>query len=84
MGQSFQEPAEKGKQKTGLDDDGETKQKKETPMYSESMRFSVKVMERMVNQNAENEAPRGRGDMHGRQAHSPPLMSVGSWFRCCF
>lgn len=40
-----------------IDDDDGKKQKKDSngPIYSESMKLSIKIMERMVNQNAENE-----------------------------
>jgi dynein intermediate chain 1 len=33
----------------------EPKKKEQDPLYSDSMRTSIKVMERMVNQNAEQE-----------------------------
>eukprot|EP00931_Biecheleriopsis_adriatica_P115177 TRINITY_DN909_c0_g1_i3.p1 TRINITY_DN909_c0_g1~~TRINITY_DN909_c0_g1_i3.p1 ORF type:complete len:689 (+),score=169.86 TRINITY_DN909_c0_g1_i3:48-2069(+) len=37
-------------------DDGDKKKKKDSdPTYSENMKLSIKIMERMVNQNAENE-----------------------------
>ena len=39
------------------EDDGEKKKKADanTPIYSDNMKLSIKIMERMVNQNAENE-----------------------------
>jgi len=43
--------------KTGFDDDDGKSKKKDSngPIYSESMKLSIKIMERMVNQNAEND-----------------------------
>lgn len=42
--------------KDGEDDEKEKKKKSESdPLYSENMKLSIKIMERMVNQNAENE-----------------------------
>merc|ERR1719248_433526 len=37
------------------DDDGRKKKSDADPTYSENMKLSIKIMERMVNQNAENE-----------------------------
>ncbi|CAE8631897.1 unnamed protein product [Polarella glacialis] len=47
--------AEKGKSKA-YQEEGEKKKKGDSnPTYSENMKLSIKIMERMVNQNAENE-----------------------------
>eukprot|EP00928_Gymnodinium_smaydae_P053786 TRINITY_DN376_c0_g3_i1.p1 TRINITY_DN376_c0_g3~~TRINITY_DN376_c0_g3_i1.p1 ORF type:complete len:666 (+),score=163.88 TRINITY_DN376_c0_g3_i1:64-2061(+) len=47
---------EKGKQKINYDEEPEKKKKSDSdPTYSENMKLSIKIMERMVNQNAENE-----------------------------
>jgi dynein intermediate chain 1 len=47
------------KSKQNYDDDGEKKKKSDAdPTYSENMKLSIKIMERMVNQNAENEVYR--------------------------
>mmetsp|Transcript_20735 Transcript_20735/g.44244 ORF Transcript_20735/g.44244 Transcript_20735/m.44244 type:complete len:675 (+) Transcript_20735:79-2103(+) len=51
------EKDDKHKSKSGVDeDDGKSKKKDaNTPIYSENMKLSIKLMERMVNQNAEAE-----------------------------
>mmetsp|Transcript_89499 Transcript_89499/g.231030 ORF Transcript_89499/g.231030 Transcript_89499/m.231030 type:complete len:665 (+) Transcript_89499:111-2105(+) len=52
------EKEDKGKgQKQSYDEDADKKKKSDTntPIYSENMKLSIKIMERMVNQNAENE-----------------------------
>lgn len=50
------EREEKNKHKHSFEEETEKKKKEhEAPIYSESMRLSVRIMERMVNQNAENE-----------------------------
>jgi dynein intermediate chain 1 len=50
------EKEDKNKGKSSYEDEGERKKKSDAdPTYSENMKFSIKIMERMVNQNAENE-----------------------------
>jgi len=51
------EREDKMKTKHNFDDEADKKSKKDdkTPIYSENMKLSLKIMERMVNQNAENE-----------------------------
>jgi len=48
---------DKNKSKSSFDDESDKKQKKDanTVTYSEEMKLSMKIMERMVNQNAESE-----------------------------
>jgi len=55
--QDIEKEKEKGKaEQSKQADDPDKKKKNETdPLYSESMKLSIKIMERMVNQNAENE-----------------------------
>mmetsp|Transcript_126133 Transcript_126133/g.251914 ORF Transcript_126133/g.251914 Transcript_126133/m.251914 type:complete len:673 (-) Transcript_126133:117-2135(-) len=51
----LREQEEKQKQKHTFEEEGEKKKKEgEAPIYSENMRLSVRIMERMVNQNAED------------------------------
>jgi dynein intermediate chain 1 len=50
------EQEEKTKVKYPYEEDKDKKKKSDSdPLYSESMKLSIKIMERMVNQNAENE-----------------------------
>lgn len=50
------EKEEKKGAKTSFDEEADKKPKKEVdPTYSDAMKLSIKIMERMVNQNAENE-----------------------------
>jgi dynein intermediate chain 1 len=53
--QRSQEKEDKSKQKQSYEDVGEKKKSDSDPLYSDSMKLSIKIMERMVNQNAENE-----------------------------
>jgi len=46
---------EKGNKKGGQDEEREKKGGDQDPLYGDSMKLSMKIMERMVNQNAENE-----------------------------
>merc|ERR1712166_394819 len=49
------EKDEKNKAKVNFDEVSDKKKSDSDPLYSESMKLSIKIMERMVNQNAENE-----------------------------
>mmetsp|Transcript_33125 Transcript_33125/g.85794 ORF Transcript_33125/g.85794 Transcript_33125/m.85794 type:complete len:676 (+) Transcript_33125:117-2144(+) len=51
------EKDDKTKGKSNFDDEGDKKKSKDanTPIYSDNMKLSIKLMERMVNQNAEAE-----------------------------
>jgi len=49
------EKDEKNKVKVNFDEVSDKKKSDSDPLYSESMKLSIKIMERMVNQNAENE-----------------------------
>jgi len=50
------EKEDKNKTKRSYEEETEKKKKSDSdPTYSESMKLSIKIMERMVNQNAENE-----------------------------
>merc|ERR1719199_1264129 len=53
--QKNQEKEDKSKQKQSYEEVTEKKKSDSDPLYSESMKLSIKIMERMVNQNAENE-----------------------------
>jgi dynein intermediate chain 1 len=53
--QKNQEKEDKTKQKQSYDEPSEKKKSDSDPLYSDSMKLSIKIMERMVNQNAENE-----------------------------
>jgi len=48
------EREEKSKSKHAYDDSEKKKKKESDPIYSEEMKLSIKIMERMVNQNADN------------------------------
>jgi len=51
-----QKDSKKDNKDKNEDDEKEKKKKSESdPLYSENMKLSIKIMERMVNQNAENE-----------------------------
>eukprot|EP00747_Dinoflagellata_sp_TGD_P165115 gnl/TRDRNA2_/TRDRNA2_185975_c0_seq1.p1 gnl/TRDRNA2_/TRDRNA2_185975_c0~~gnl/TRDRNA2_/TRDRNA2_185975_c0_seq1.p1 ORF type:complete len:695 (+),score=179.37 gnl/TRDRNA2_/TRDRNA2_185975_c0_seq1:79-2085(+) len=49
------EKDDKQKSKQWNEDEREKKKSESDPLYSDSMKLSIKIMERMVNQNAENE-----------------------------
>merc|ERR1711981_1277448 len=53
--QKNSEKEEKSKQKQSYEEVSEKKKSDSDPLYSDSMKLSIKIMERMVNQNAENE-----------------------------
>lgn len=54
--EAAKEKDDKHKAKQSFDDDGDKKRKSDAdPTYSESMKLSIKIMERMVNQNAESD-----------------------------
>lgn len=53
--QKEKDKEEKGKSKPAYEEEREKKKSDSDPLYSDSMKLSIKIMERMVNQNAEND-----------------------------
>lgn len=53
--QKDKEKEDKKAAKVSYEEEKEKKKSDSDPLYSESMKLSIKIMERMVNQNAENE-----------------------------
>mmetsp|Transcript_17419 Transcript_17419/g.31401 ORF Transcript_17419/g.31401 Transcript_17419/m.31401 type:complete len:668 (+) Transcript_17419:74-2077(+) len=53
--EASKEKEDKQKGKPLFEEEKEKKKSESDPLYSESMKLSIKIMERMVNQNAENE-----------------------------
>merc|ERR1719183_176357 len=53
--QKNQDKEDKSKQKQSYEEVSDKKKSDSDPLYSDSMKLSIKIMERMVNQNAENE-----------------------------
>mmetsp|Transcript_48962 Transcript_48962/g.116426 ORF Transcript_48962/g.116426 Transcript_48962/m.116426 type:complete len:664 (-) Transcript_48962:112-2103(-) len=53
--EASKEKEDKQKTRQVFEEEKEKKKSESDPLYSESMKLSIKIMERMVNQNAENE-----------------------------
>jgi dynein intermediate chain 1 len=53
--QKNQDKEDKSKQKQSYEEVPDKKKSDSDPLYSDSMKLSIKIMERMVNQNAEND-----------------------------